>query len=81
MRSLRVGTRGSLLARRQTAWVIQKIRDHFPVLEIEERVISTSGDLHPETPLPKLPQVGEKGLFTREARGRPRQRGDRPGRA
>jgi hydroxymethylbilane synthase len=66
MRSLRVGTRGSLLARCQTAWVIQKIRDKFPELEIEERVVSTRGDLHPETPLPKLPQVGEKGLFTRE---------------
>ena len=66
MRILRVGTRGSLLARRQTAWVIQKIRARFPDIEIEERIISTRGDLHPETPLPKLPQIGEKGLFTRE---------------
>jgi hydroxymethylbilane synthase len=66
MRSLRVGTRGSLLARRQTAWVIQKIKDRFPELEIEEQIVSTKGDLHPETPLSKLPQIGEKGLFTRE---------------
>ncbi len=66
MRVLRVGTRGSLLARRQTAWVIQKIRARFPEIEIEERIVSTRGDLHPETPLPKLPQIGEKGLFTRE---------------
>ncbi len=66
MRVLRVGTRGSLLARRQTAWVIQKIRARFPEIEIAERIVSTRGDLHPETPLPKLPQIGEKGLFTRE---------------
>jgi hydroxymethylbilane synthase len=66
MRPLRVGTRRSLLARRQTAWVIQKIRDKFPDLEIEEQIVLTRGDLHFETPLPKLPQIGEKGLFTRE---------------
>lgn len=66
MRSLRVGTRGSLLARCQTAWVVQKIKEVFPDIEIKEEVISTKGDLHSETPLPKLPQIGEKGLFTRE---------------
>lgn len=66
MRSLRVGTRGSLLARRQTAWVMQKIKEIFPDIEIQAEVISTKGDLHSETPLPKLPQIGEKGLFTRE---------------
>jgi hydroxymethylbilane synthase len=66
MRMLRVGTRGSLLARRQTAWVIQKIRARFPGIEIEEKVISTRGDLQSATPLPKLPQIGDKGLFTGE---------------
>jgi hydroxymethylbilane synthase len=66
MRLLKAGTRGSLLARRQTAWVMQKIRDMFPELEIIEQIVSTKGDLHPDTPLSKLPQIGEKGLFTRE---------------
>lgn len=66
MRALRVGTRGSLLARYQTSWVIQKIRAKFPDIEVAERIISTKGDLHHETPLSKLPQIGERGLFTRE---------------
>jgi hydroxymethylbilane synthase len=66
MRILKAGTRGSLLARRQTAWVSQKIRDKFPEYQIEEQIVSTKGDLHPDTPLSKLPQIGEKGLFTRE---------------
>jgi hydroxymethylbilane synthase len=55
-----------LLARRQTAWVMQKLQDMFPELEISEQIVSTKGDLHPDTPLSKLPQIGEKGLFTRE---------------
>lgn len=66
MRSLRVGTRGSLLARRQTSWVIAKIKDKFPDIEVKEEIISTSGDWHSEVPLSKLPQIGDKGLFTRE---------------
>jgi hydroxymethylbilane synthase len=69
MRALRVGTRGSLLARRQTAWVIEKIKTKYDDMEIEERVITTRGDLQSETPLSKLPQIGEKGLFTREIEG------------
>jgi hydroxymethylbilane synthase len=66
MRLLKAGTRGSLLARRQTTWVMQKLKDMFPELEIIEKIVSTKGDLHPDTPLSKLPQIGEKGLFTRE---------------
>lgn len=69
MRALRVGTRGSLLARRQTAWVIGRIREKYADIEIEERVIATRGDLQSATPLSKLPQIGEKGLFTRELEG------------
>ncbi len=66
MRPLRVGTRGSLLARRQTALVVGRIRDYYPELVIGEQVISTKGDLDSRTPLAYLPQTGEKGLFTRE---------------
>jgi hydroxymethylbilane synthase len=66
MRALRVGTRGSQLARRQTAWVANRIREHYPGLEIAEQVITTRGDIDSRTPLGRLPQIGEKGLFTRE---------------
>ncbi|MDH7576333.1 MAG: hydroxymethylbilane synthase [Bacillota bacterium] len=59
---LRVGTRGSFLARRQTAWVTAKIKEQHPHLDIEQVLISTRGDLTTEP----LPRVGEKGLFTRE---------------
>lgn len=61
-RRLRAGTRGSLLARRQTSWVIERIREACPGLEIEEVIITTRGDQDAETPLPR---IGEKGLFTR----------------
>lgn len=61
-RRLRAGTRGSLLARRQTSWVIARIKEACPGLEIEEVIISTRGDQDAETPLPR---IGEKGLFTR----------------
>ncbi|HHW41755.1 MAG TPA: hydroxymethylbilane synthase [Syntrophomonadaceae bacterium] len=63
---LRAGTRGSLLARRQTSWVIERIRESYPELDIEEVIISTRGDLDTETP---LPEIGEKGTFTRALEG------------
>ncbi|MEW6249929.1 MAG: hydroxymethylbilane synthase [Planctomycetota bacterium] len=45
MTRLRVGTRGSDLALRQTNWVCQRLRDAHPTLEIEPVVIQTHGDL------------------------------------
>lgn len=59
---IRAGTRGSLLARRQTSWVIERIKEIYPDLQIEEVIISTKGDQDAATPLPK---IGEKGAFTR----------------
>ena len=44
MRRLTVGTRGSALALWQTRWVCARLREHFPELEIEERIIKTAGD-------------------------------------
>lgn len=58
-----MGTRGSLLARRQTSWVVERIRALFPELVIEELVITTRGDARTDVPLPK---IGDKGAFTRE---------------
>ncbi|HUU84372.1 MAG TPA: hydroxymethylbilane synthase [Phycisphaerae bacterium] len=61
--TLVVGTRGSLLAVTQTNWVVERIRRHNPGLEVRVERISTRGDQQPDVP---LPQVGQKGIFTRE---------------
>jgi len=63
IRKLCVGTRGSLLARKQTAWVIEQIRKKYPGCDIQEIVISTKGDLCSEIP---IPEIGGKGFFTKE---------------
>jgi len=60
---LRMGTRGSELARWQTDHVAALLRAAYPQLETESIVISTKGDQVLDTP---LPLVGGKGLFTAE---------------
>ena len=62
-KTLTVGTRGSLLALTQTNWVIDRIRQHNPGLEVRVERISTRGDRNPEAP---LPEIGQKGIFTQE---------------
>jgi len=62
-RKLRAGTRGSLLAQRQTLWVVEKIKEKLPGVEIQVVTISTRGDLEAGV---SIPQIGEKGLFTKE---------------
>lgn len=64
-RRLRAGTRGSKLARRQTAWVIARIQEKYPELEIDEVVISTKGD-RDRSPFSQLTREGDMGLFTKE---------------
>ncbi|GMV96097.1 MAG: hydroxymethylbilane synthase [Phycisphaerae bacterium] len=59
---LTVGTRGSLLARTQTQWVMDRLAAANPGLELRMEVISTAGD-RLKGP---LPEVGGKGLFTEE---------------
>ena len=51
MTRLRVGTRGSDLALRQTRWVCDLLRDAHAALEFEELVIKTHGDLATGQPL------------------------------
>ncbi|MHC4093803.1 MAG: hydroxymethylbilane synthase [Planctomycetota bacterium] len=58
-----VGTRGSLLAVTQTNWLVDRVREHHPDLQIRIVRISTRGDLQPDAP---LPEVGQKGIFTKE---------------
>jgi hydroxymethylbilane synthase len=60
-----VGTRGSPLARRQTALVIELLRTAWPSVECEERVVVTTGDRTQQSGEP-LPEIGGKGLFTAE---------------
>lgn len=60
---VRVGTRGSNLALIQTNWAIDKLKEKFPEVEFEVKVIKTKGDkiLHLS-----LDKIGDKGLFVKE---------------
>ncbi len=64
-KKLRVGTRGSKLARTQTGFIINKILKESPNLEIEEVVITTKGD-RDARPFKDMVIGGEIGLFTKE---------------
>jgi hydroxymethylbilane synthase len=61
--SVRIGTRGSDLARWQASEVSRRLRLAHPGLAVEELVIPTLGDRVQDAPLSK---IGDKGLFTRE---------------
>ena len=56
-------TRPSKLARWQTQWVINALKNLHPGLDCEEKVITTEGDKILDKP---LPEIGGKGLFTQE---------------
>ena len=51
MTLLRVGTRGSALALRQTRWVIGQLHRRRPELEFQEVIIKTYGDVAPDQPI------------------------------
>jgi hydroxymethylbilane synthase len=63
--AVRVGTRGSALARVQTEHVVGLLRAAWPDLECELRPIVTQGDRTQASGEP-LPEIGGKGLFTAE---------------
>ncbi len=58
-----LGSRGSQLALWQTRFVAQLLQSFFPLLNLEIRIIETTGDALLETALSK---IGDKGLFTRQ---------------
>jgi hydroxymethylbilane synthase len=58
---VRIGTRGSTLALRQTALVADLLRAAWPGIAIEIQVISTYGDQVTDVP---LPDIGVTGAFT-----------------
>lgn len=59
-----LGSRGSELARTQTAMVVDALRKAWPDLEIATEIISTRGDNRMAEPVD--PRAGRKGLFTGE---------------
>jgi hydroxymethylbilane synthase len=63
VKRIRIGTRGSALALRQTAWVRERIAQRHPDLHIDVVRIKTAGDRITDVP---LAQVGGKGLFVKE---------------
>lgn len=63
MSTLRLGTRGSLLARAQSASIAAALERLHPDLQIETIIIKTSGDQITDRP---LYEAGGKGLFVKE---------------
>ncbi len=63
MTRLVLGTRGSALARTQSEWVADALRVIFADLNVELRIISTTGDRVLDV---ALSAVGDKGLFVKE---------------
>jgi len=62
-----LGSRGSDLARAQTALVATALKRVWPDLEIRIEIVKTRGDERgPGAPGPIDPRVGRKGLFTSE---------------
>jgi hydroxymethylbilane synthase len=61
--TLRLGTRGSLLARTQSMLVADALERAHPGLKVEMRIVKTTGDQITDRP---LHDVGGKGLFTKE---------------
>jgi len=63
MPALRLGTRGSLLARAQSALVAKEIQRLSPAIEIQTIILKTTGDQITDRP---LYESGGKGLFVKE---------------
>jgi hydroxymethylbilane synthase len=61
--AIRIGTRGSILALRQTQIVVDLLKVAWPDLSIEVIEIRTTGDRIQDVPLAK---IGDKGLFVKE---------------
>ena len=63
VQSIRIGTRGSPLARWQANWVAERLRALHPAFQVALVEIKTRGDHDRTTP---LAAIGEVGLFTKE---------------
>lgn len=58
-----VGSRGSKLAIVQSKWVIEQIKNNYPDIEFELKIIKTKGDKVLDKALDKF---GDKGIFVKE---------------
>src|SRR3954465_2713729 len=61
--TLRLGTRGSMLARMQSQMMADALEKHHPGLKVELIICKTTGDKIQDKP---LHEAGGKGLFTKE---------------
>ncbi len=62
-RTVRIGTRGSRLARWQAEWVASSLKTHHPELDVQLVEIRTQGDRDRSS---SLAAIGGAGLFTKE---------------
>ncbi len=62
-KTIKIGTRASLLAVTQSTWVKKQIESQYPQTSVELLKITTKGDKILDVPLAK---VGGKGLFVKE---------------
>src|SRR5579864_2178719 len=60
---IRIGTRASKLAMTQTNWVVQRLRQQWPSLDIQIEQICTTGDRITNV---SLAQIGGDGVFVTE---------------
>jgi hydroxymethylbilane synthase len=63
MGSINVGSRASQLARTQALWIVERLQQAHPGLEVRHRIVSTQGDRDRVTSLRAL---GATGIFTKE---------------
>mgnify|MGYP006285913917 CR=1 FL=1 len=61
--SIVLATRPSDLARWQTRFILERLQEAWPELDVKMKVIQTRGDREIDKP---LPEIGGKGLFTLE---------------
>ena len=67
-KSIILGTRGSALALAQAEMAERALREAFPGLEIERKIIKTTGDRRTDIPLSEVARAADldKGVFTKE---------------
>jgi hydroxymethylbilane synthase len=61
--TLRIGTRGSALALRQTERVVELLNHYYPDLTCDVQIVSTAGDRDKQT---SLKVIGGQGVFAKE---------------
>jgi hydroxymethylbilane synthase len=63
VKSLKLGTRGSALARRQAEIVLEALRERHPEVNVETAIVQTEGDRRTEA---SLEEIGGQGVFVKD---------------